>query len=289
MKLTSRILTVVTLLSITSCLTACDYTPKHQKQTIPAMNQIDIAEAVKTLDVSTEDFESFLKNIEVSYDEYIQTLNDNNTSLETLKEDIEKTYNCTFDEYIKTVIAVNTKTVPDAKLYDVFKSKLSTLDAYIPIKELNAEKNKLVNYDVSIEIADECQDAYAFDAIAACQGDFKNYMTVLNELYGCSSVELTNISLFGGYGTKKPDDSNACMNALFVYDEETNEILQKISVPVITLHNDDDENKNITLALSNELGLLFKTTGADSYEKMLKLSNLDFQIRNVVANNDAAK
>lgn len=288
MKLTSRILTVVTLLSITSCLTACDYTPTHQKQTIPAVNQIDIAEAVKTLDVSTEDFESFLKSIEVSYDEYVATLNDNNTSLETLKEDIEKKYNCTFDEYIKTVMTVNTKTVPDAKVYDVFKSKLSVLDAYIPIKELNTEKNKLVNYDISIEVADDCQDAYAFDAIAACQGNLETYMTVLNEMYDCSSVELTNISLFGGYGAKKPDSSNACMDALFVYDENTDEILQKILVPVITLHN-DDESKNISLALSNELGLLFKTTGADSYEKMLNLSNLDFQIRNVVADSDTTE
>ena len=59
---------------------------------------------------------------------------------------------------------------------------------------------------------------------------------------------------------------------------EESETKEQITVSVLTMHFDNID-KNITLALSNELGLLFKTTGADSEKKMLKLSNLEFQVR----------
>lgn len=86
------------------------------------------------------------------------------------------------------------------------------------------------------------------------------------------------MSIFGGHGATRPDEDNPCMDRLFVYDDKTNEILEQITVSVLTMHFDNTD-KNITLALSNELGLLFKTTGADSEKKMLKLSNLKFQVR----------
>ena len=111
-----------------------------------------------------------------------------------------------------------------------------------------------------------------------CSGDFRLYLDIMNETYGCTSVELTNIAMFGGHGVKKPAESNPCMDSFFVYDDETDEILDKLTLSMLTMHF-DDESKNITLALSNELGLLFKSTGADSEKKMLKLSDLDFQIR----------
>lgn len=41
------------------------------------------------------------------------------------------------------------------------------------------------------------------------------------------------------------------------------------------------KTKNITLALSNELGLLFKTTGADGKKNMLKLKDVELQIRKI--------
>ena len=111
-----------------------------------------------------------------------------------------------------------------------------------------------------------------------CGGDFRLYLDIMNENYGCKSVEFTNIAMFGGHGVIKPTESNPCMDSCFVYDDETGEILDKLTLSMLTMHF-DDENKNITLALSNELGLLFKSTGTDSDEKMLKLSDLDFQIR----------
>lgn len=286
MKLTSRICIIAMTIIMTSCLTGCEV--KNRKQTIPAVNEIDIAEAVKTLDVSTEDFEAFLNNIDTTYDDYIAQLNDNNKSLEDMKKDIEATYDCSYEEYIKAVLVVNNKNVPDSNIYELFESKYSTFDTYIPLEELNETKTELKNYDISFEIADESEYAYAFDAIAYTNGNFKTYMDYLNQVYGCKSAELTNISIFGGHGVNKPEEENKCLNSLFVFDEKTNEILEKIAVPVLTLHN-EDENKNITLALCNELGLVFKTTGADSYDKMLRLGNLDFQIRNTSSSTDDNK
>lgn len=274
MKKTSYVDIILTTLLSISCLTACDVSTRNM--TIPAENQINITQAAETLGVSVQDFEAFLENIGVTYDNYIETLNENNQSLETVKENIEKNYDCTFKEYIDTVVTVNNKTVPPDDEYTVFKSEYSVFDTYIPIKELDGDT--LTPYDITVEIADDAADVAAFDTMQTCNGDFRLYLDIMNETYGCASVELTNIAMFGGHGVKKPTESNPCMDSFFVYDDETDEILDKLTLSMLTMHF-DDESKNITLALSNELGLLFKSTGADSEEKMLKLSDLDFQIR----------
>lgn len=262
------------IISTACSLTACT-APVVKEDAIPSDN-IDITEAVKILDVPQKSFESFLSVLDMSYNEYMTTLKNGDRTLEDIKKSIEDTYNCDYKEYIETVLAVNTAKPPD-KTYNLFKSEFSSIDAYIPIDELNNDKNRLSAYDIDINVADNSEDAYAFDAIIPCQGDFKTYINVLNQLYGCSSVEFTNITIYGSYGITKPEKPNACMDYLFVYDERTNEILKPISLSVMTMHNDDD-SKTITMALSNELGLLFKTTGTDSYEKMLKISNLEFRI-----------
>lgn len=285
MKMTSRIgIAIAAALAMT--LTACD-NGKLQTPTIPAAETVSIDDAAKTLNVSSEAFSSYLDTMELTYDEFITDLNNKNVSLSDLKSDIEKQFDCSYDEYIKTVIAVTNKTVPDSD-YAIFSSKYSAYNAYIPVNALNESKDLLTNGNIKITVADENEDAYAFDVIAGCNNDFTTYMTVLNDVYDCSSAELTNMTLFGGRGVTKPDGENACMDSLFVYDEQTNEILETIVIPVLTLHN-EDESKNITLALSNELGLIFRTDGSDSFERMLKLSSLDFQIRNAELNKTSEK
>lgn len=272
MKKTSNICKIMAAVITASCLTACNATTS---KTIPAVNEATISEAANTLGVSTEDLEMYFENLDTTFDDYIETLNNNNTTLETLKENIEKNYDCTFKNYIDTVITVNNKTIPDDS-FSVFKSKYSVFDAYIPTAEI--KDNTLVNYNVSFVIADEADDTMAFDIMQTYSGDFRRYLDYMNSTYGCKSVEFTNMSIFGGYGATRPDEDNPCMDRLFVYDDKTNEILEQITVSVLTMHFDNTD-KNITLALSNELGLLFKTTGADSEKKMLKLSNLKFQVR----------
>lgn len=126
------------------------------------------ANAAKTLGVSTDRLEAFFDNIDISYDDYINKLNSKNQTLAALKTSIETNYDCTFGEYIETVITVNNKTIPDAKKYDAFKSNLSVFDVYIRSNELNYDKNKLINYDVEIQSADTDNDVYAFDIIAKC-------------------------------------------------------------------------------------------------------------------------
>lgn len=276
MKTMSRIGIIITAL-LTTTLTACS-DGKLQTPSIPTEPVISIEEAVKTLNVSTEDFNAYLDTMELSYDEYITDLNNRSLNLSDLKSSIEDAFGCSYDEYIKTVTTVNNKTVPDSS-YVIFPSKYSTYDAYIPVNALDSSKKQLTDGNIKIEIADESGDAYAFDVIAGCNNDFVTYVTVLNDVYGCSSAELTNMTIYGGRGVIKPDGDNACMDSLFVYDKQTHEILETIVIPVLTLHN-SDETKNVTLALSNELGLIFRTDGSDSFERMLKLSSLDFQIRN---------
>lgn len=274
MKLTSRVLSVITSLLVLSCTTSCDNNTSNK--TIPAVNEESINEAAESLGVSIESFETYLANIETTYDNYIENLNQSNQSLDDLKTKIEETYGCTFQEYIDTVITVNNKNIPDDKEYNAFKSIYSVFDAYIPTKELN--DNTLINYDIDIEIADKADDAWAFDVMQTCDGDFRLYLDIMNQRYGCKSVEFTNMAIFGGHGVTKPEEDNPCMDSFFVYDAETDEILEQLTVSVLTMRY-SDESKNVTLALSNELGLLFKSTGADSAEKMLKLSNLHFQVR----------
>lgn len=276
-KLTTRICIIAMTVLMTTCMTACDAKPSER--TIPAGNKIEIAEAVKTLNVSMDDFTAFLDSLGTDYDSYISNISKNNMTLEDFKSEIEKNFDCTYEEYIKATVTVNNTTVPDSSKYKLFESKYSVYDTYISLDELNADGTVLKNYDISVEIADESESAYAFDAIAYANGNFRDYITYLNQSYGCSFAEFTNIEIFGGHGITKPDKDNKCIDNLFVFDEKTNEILERITMPVLTLKN-DDESKNVTLALCNELGLVFKTTGKDSYKKMLKLGNLDFQIRN---------
>lgn len=274
MNRTSKIfITAVTAVMI-SCLTACNVSTSTM--TIPAVNETNIEEAADTLGLSVEKFETFLENIEISYDDYIANLNKTNQTLDDLKAKIEENYSCSFEEYVDTVITVNNKEIPDEGTYCVFKSKYSVFDSYISNELLN--DNELIDYAISIEIAEDSSYAVIFDAMQAYSGDLRRYFDLMNTTYGCTSVELSNICMFGGHGSKKPDESNSCMDDLFVYDSNTNEILEKLIVPVVTLHF-EDKNNNISLALSDELGLLFKSTGANSNEKLLKLSNLSFQIR----------
>lgn len=267
-------------------MTACAAVPSIDNNAIPANksaetetinNSEEIAKTAETLGTTEEKFNSFLSNINYTYDNFIATITAN-TTLEDYKADIEKSYNCKFSEYIDTILLTTNKTPPDENEYKIFRSNLSTFDTYIPRTDLNDSNNTIKKYDIAIEVADECSDAYAFDAVFASNGNLETYIDTLNQLYKCNTASFTNMTLYCGYGIKKPQENNDCLNYLFVYDTDTNEILRPILVPVLTLQCDDPEN-NISLALSNELGLIFKTTGKDSYDKMLKLSNIKFQIR----------
>lgn len=275
MTLTNKFGKIAAAILATICLTACS----TQNMTIPIADKISITDAADTLGITVADFEAFLDNIDTTYDTYINNLNKNNQTLDDVKKNIEDNYDCTFKDYVDTIIIVNNKEIPNSDEYTSFKSEYSVFDAYIRNEDLDDKKQTLVNYDVSIEIAENADDVYAFDIMQTCNSDFRTYVDTISKKYGCKSVEFNNMAIFGGHGVAKPAETNPCMDRFFVYEDETGEILDKLIVSVLTMRF-DDKNKNITLALSNELGLLFKTTGADSQEKMLKISDLKFQIRN---------
>lgn len=258
------------------CLSACSLSAKDV--TIPTENSISINEAAETLGITVDDFELFLTNLDTSYDDYMKQLSASKQSLSNVKTNIEKTYNCTFKNYIDTVDAINNETTPSSDDYVAYKSKYSVYDAYFPKTELNVTENTLKTAKAAIHVADDAENVVAFDMMQLCSGDFRLYFDRMIDKYKCDSVEISNFTMLGGYGVTKPAETNPCMDAFFVYGDETGEILDKFSLSMLTLCY-KDENKNISLALSNEMGLLFQTTGAESRENMLKLKDLSFQVR----------
>ena len=282
MKTTSRIYSILLTILITINLTACSDT---QNMNIPAVNETTINEAAETLGISTEKFKSFLDSMATPFDTFVEDMNADNKTIKEFRDEIEKNYDCTFEQYVDTVLAVSNKTTPDEEKYVLIKSDFSLFDAYIPSDELNENNDKLVNYDVNITVSDNDEDSYAFDVLQTQNYDLRMYMNILTKLYGCKSAEFSNIKMLGGYGSIKPEESNPCMDGIFIYDDKTGEILEELIVSALTLHFDNSE-KDMTLALSNELGLMFKATGADSFEKISKLENLRFQIRKTTTTSD---
>lgn len=275
MKL-KQIAAVFTLAAVISSFSACS----SENLTIPAVNEgVTLSDLASKLDVSDEEFNKYLESLNMSYDEFITNMNNNNQDIDAMKKSIEEAYNCKYSEYIRTVILVSNTEEPDANKYTPMISKYGIYNTYVPTAELSADKTKLKNYDVTINIADEDEDAYAFDVINNCSGDLSLYMTALNDAYQCTSAEITNITVLGNYGVKKPKEDNPLLNSMFVFNKNTDDVLEQISIPVITLHFDKDESRNKTLALCNEMGLIFKTEGADSLDKMLDIINIDFQVR----------
>ena len=275
MKL-KQIAAVFTLAAVISSFSACS----SENLTIPTVNEgVTLSDLASKLDVSDEEFNKYLESLNMSYDEFITNMNNNNQDIDAMKKGIEEAYNCKYSEYIRTVILVSNTEEPDANKYTPMISKYGIYNTYVPTAELSADKTKLKNYDVAINIADEDEDAYAFDVINNCSGDLSLYMTALNDAYQCTSAEITNITVLGNYGVKKPKEDNSLLNSMFVFNKNTDDVLEQISIPVITLHFDKDESRNKTLALCNEMGLIFKTEGADSLDKMLDIINIDFQVR----------
>lgn len=269
-KLAIITICVLSLLSFSGC--------ENNASTIPAVNETTIEETADSLGLSTDLLNQYLESLGITYDKFISNLNENNIDISTLKSSVEEKYNCTYDEYIRTIITVNNNEIPDSSEFDVLLSKYSLYDAYFPKGVLSDDKTTLLNGTVKIEVADNSADAYAFDIISKCNNDFSVYLSTLNSKYGCLSVEFNNMTLLGGIGVTKPEEENACMDNIFVYDKTTNEVLERFVSPVLTMHF-EDKSKDTTLLLSNELGLIFKTEGEDSLEKMKAIMNVEFQIR----------
>lgn len=270
--MTSRVMTSMMAIVLACNLSACD--SSTSTMTIPAVKET-ISQTAETLNVDETSFQAYLDNVGITHEEFIQNLNNNNQTAEDLKSVIEESYDCTFQDYMDTIMLVNIKDIPEN--HTVFKSKYSLFNTYIASDEL--ENDNLVNYDMHIEVADEANDTLVFDMLTVYSTDICAYMDYIEKQYNCKSVELDDIDIYGRHGVTKPEKTNPCMDKIFVYDENTNEILAPLRLATATLHFDDD-NENITLALSNDLGLIFKTTGTNSKEKMNEITNLNIQIRN---------
>lgn len=282
MKLTSKAIMTFLTLIVASGLSGCNAT--NTNMTIPAVSETNIDEAATTLGVSVDDLNSFFNSIGITYGDYVEILNSQNQSISDLKSNIENKYDCTFKEYVQAYVLINGAEPPSDQKYNVFPSQYSLYDAYVESTELNDAADTLINYNVSIAIADSDTDTYAFDVMSLCNSDFKTYIATIVDNYKCDYIDFSTVTLTGSHGSIQPEDANACINNLFIYDEKTGDVSEQIPTAVLTLHY-ENEDENRSFALSNELGLIFKATGADSKEKISRLADLDFQIRTATHEN----
>lgn len=218
MKLTSKAIMTFLTLIVASGLSGCNAT--NTNMTIPAVSETNIDEAATTLGVSVDDLNSFFNSIGITYGDYVEILNSQNQSISDLKSNIENKYDCTFKEYVQAYVLINGAEPPSDQKYNVFPSQYSLYDAYVESTELNDAADTLINYNVSIAIADSDTDTYAFDVMSLCNSDFKTYIATIVDNYKCDYIDFSTVTLTGSHGSIQPEDANACINNLFIYDEK---------------------------------------------------------------------
>jgi hypothetical protein len=279
---TAAIMLSVVCLLFTGCASSARSIPEGDGAAVTVGTETvkPISVYAGELGISETTLLDFLNAVDMPYEDYIA----HNPDAAELRKKVEEQYECTYEDYVDMMIRVNTSPPPSLVEYTPFVSQYSIYDAYIKADDITKKDDKSYLKDGTIEvtIADKDDDSYIFDVLNMCDGDFSLYMTALHDSYECTSAEITNLTLYGNHGiTTKTEDGkeNKLLSDMFAVRADTNEVAEEIIIPVVTLKYHDDETQNKTFALCNELGLIFKTTGKDSFDTMYKLANTEFQIR----------
>jgi hypothetical protein len=109
-------------------------------------------------------------------------------------------------------------------------------------------------------------------------GDIPTFITGANDIFGCESVEITNVNVYAGYGVKKPANNNKMISDLFNVKLGNDELYKAIPMPVLTLKY-ADESKNITFGIIDSAGIIFITKDIKSLQKMDNTDFFDMQVR----------
>jgi hypothetical protein len=253
-----------------------------------------IADLSSQLGVSESIFTEYLTAIDSDYDSYVKYLNDNQLTPKDLAEKTKTETGYDFADYIQTITLMSNKTVPDAKIYDKIKpgstltSDTADIEIYVSKKSLENLKADGITLLPSTDNNDENATKHfqLFALLSYTGGDIPTFISGANSVFGCDSVELTNINVYAGYGVKKPANENKMVDDLFNVKTGTNEIYKAVAMPVLTLkysENTDPENENepVSFGVIDSAGLIFTAKDVDTLAKLEDTECFDMQIRQV--------
>ena len=275
---------IAVMLAITTILSGCDNAQKE----IPSDSKPSIETTVETLDIDLDTFNNYLDAMHITYNDFLSMLSSQNTDVAGLKEMVEKNYDCTYLEYIKTLTLLNSGPAPSSDKYIKLSPTYNLYDAYFPADQAKLVTNDDVNIkpyiqfgDIVITVAETDENVNIFDNFSNLSTNFKNYMSYINKTYDADKIIIEMpLTLNCNHGVKKPTEENKLLENNFKFNADQ-EIIEELSLTVVGICKGND----ITYyGLSNELGLLFKTTNRD---ELYNLENIEIRVTYVNKSADA--
>lgn len=275
---------IAVMLAITTILSGCDNAQKE----IPSDSKPSIETTVETLDIDLDTFNNYLDAMHITYNDFLSMLSSQNTDVAGLKEMVEKNYDCTYLEYIKTLTLLNSGPAPSSDKYIKLSPTYNLYDAYFPANQAKLVTNDDVNIkpyiqfgDIVITVAETDENVNIFDNFSNLSTNFKNYMSYINKTYDADKIIIEMpLTLNCNHGVKKPTEENKLLENNFKFNADQ-EIIEELSLTVVGICKGND----ITYyGLSNELGLLFKTTNRD---ELYNLENIEIRVTYVNKSADA--
>ena len=275
---------IAVMLAITTILSGCDNAQKE----IPSDSKPSIETTVETLDIDLDTFNNYLDAMHITYNDFLSMLSSQNTDVAGLKEMVEKNYDCTYLEYIKTLTLLNSGPAPSSDKYIKLSPTYNLYDAYFPADQAKLVTNDDVNIkpyiqfgDIVITVAETDENVNIFDNFSNLSTNFKSYMSYINKTYDADKIIIEMpLTLNCNHGVKKPTEENKLLENNFKFNADQ-EIIEELSLTVVGICKGND----ITYyGLSNELGLLFKTTNRD---ELYNLENIEIRVTYVNKSADA--
>ena len=275
---------IAVMLAITTILSGCDNAQKE----IPSDSKPSIETTVETLDIDLDTFNNYLDAMHITYNDFLSMLSSQNTDAAGLKEMVEKNYDCTYLEYIKTLTLLNSGPAPSSDKYIKLSPTYNLYDAYFPADQAKLVTNDDVNIkpyiqfgDIVITVAETDENVNIFDNFSNLSTNFKSYMSYINKTYDADKIIIEMpLTLNCNHGVKKPTEENKLLENNFKFNADQ-EIIEELSLTVVGICKGND----ITYyGLSNELGLLFKTTNRD---ELYNLENIEIRVTYVNKSADA--
>ena len=275
---------IAAMLAITTILSGCDNAQKE----IPSDSKPSIETTVETLDIDLDTFNNYLDAMHITYNDFLSMLSSQNTDVAGLKEMVEKNYDCTYLEYIKTLTLLNSGPAPSSDKYIKLSPTYNLYDAYFPANQAKLVTNDDVNIkpyiqfgDIVITVAETDENVNIFDNFSNLSTNFKSYMSYINKTYDADKIIIEMpLTLNCNHGVKKPTEENKLLENNFKFNADQ-EIIEELSLTVVGICKGND----ITYyGLSNELGLLFKTTNRD---ELYNLENIEIRVTYVNKSADA--
>ena len=291
-KTTISVITIMLLLAV--CVVFIAPLVQKSNKEIPFGQEFsDINDLTKQLGVSAEIFEAYLNSIDMDFEGYVKYLNSIQMTPAQLSADMREKTGYSYSDYIQTMTLIGNKTIPDSTLYDKIAtggtstSETAEVDVYIS----KVSRENLANSEITMSpttLGDEQIVKYfhLYALLSYVNGDIPAFISGANGVFGCESVEITNINVYADYGVKAPNNKNAMIDDLFNVTE-SGEIYKAIAMPVLTLKF-ADESKNISFGVIDPAGLIFTANDIESLKKMGDIEFFDMHVRQTRISDGAA-